>query len=147
MPPLWFCIFCRENIKNKSKAFSWGLTLFMWNLYTYQAFKAFSCHHLNLHFVRWNIGKRNKKHLLLTKCVSILLHWTLKQKKQYWESKPQGEHPGCLQADIRTSSPGYCGTSWIQVWFPTSAHLRDHATVSTLPGMAYTFQEGRHSES
>ena len=154
MPPLSF--FCRENIKNKSKAFSWGLTLFMWasekhsfrNVYTYQAFKAFPCHHLNLHFVRWNIGTRRQKASAFNNVCFYPIALNIKTEKAILRklSRRENTQDACRQ----TSGPlvlVIAGASWIQVWFPTSAHLRDHATVSTLPGMAYTFQEGRHSES
>lgn len=155
-PPLWFCIFCRENIKNKSKASSWGLTLFMWasekysfrNLYSSQAFKAFSCRHLNLHFVRWNIRTRKQKASAFNKVCFYLIALNIKTEKAILKKLSHRENT--QDACRRTSGPlvlVIAGASWIQVWFPTWAHLRDHATVSTSPGMAYTFQEGRRSGS
>lgn len=156
MPPPWFWVFCRENIKNKSKAFPWGLTLFMWasekhsfrNLYSPLAFKAFSCHHPNLHYAHWNIGTRKQKEFTFNKVYFYLIASNIQTEKAIMKKLRHRENTqdACRQA----SGPlvlVIAGASWIQVWFPISTHLRDHPTVSTSPGMAYTFQECRHSGS
>lgn len=149
MPPPWFWVFCRENIKNKSKAFSCGLTLFMWasekhsfrNLYSPLAFNAFSCHHPNLHYAHWNTGTRKQEESAFNKVSFYLIALNTQTEKAMMKKLRHRENTqdACRQA----SGPlvvVIAGASWFQVWFPISTHLRDHPTVSTSPGWLTHFR-------